>query len=68
VAQAIARSETARSVVRAGLTPVIWWAGLMLGSPTAGLAVLMLAFGLAVWLGLAIIARARRLIRQPTRG
>jgi hypothetical protein len=67
VAQVIARSEPARAAVRAGLTPVIWWAGLMLRSPAEGLAVLVLASALPLWLGLAIATRVRRRICRPIR-
>jgi hypothetical protein len=64
VAQAIARSEAARAAVRVALTPLIWWAGLMLASPVAGASVSLLALGLATWLGLALAGTIRRSLRR----
>jgi hypothetical protein len=62
-ARTIARSECARTVVRAGLTPLIWWAWLMLASPVAGASVSFIALGLTVWLCL-VITRVLGILRH----
>jgi hypothetical protein len=64
VAHALARSEPARAVVRVGLLPLSWWAGLMLASPVAGTAVPLGALGLAAGLGLALRSKMRRRPRR----
>jgi hypothetical protein len=50
LAELIAGSEILRTIVRAGLVPIIGWAALVLWSPSLGLGIPIVALGLGVWL------------------
>jgi hypothetical protein len=62
LAELIAGSEILRTIVRAGLVPIIGWAALVLWSPSLGLGIPIVALGLGVWLARrtwAVYRRAR---------
>jgi hypothetical protein len=62
VAELIAGSEILRTIVRAGLVPIIGWAALVLWSPSLGLGIPIVALGLGIWLARrkwAVYRRAR---------
>ncbi len=50
LAELIAGSEILRTIVRAGLVPIIGWAALVLWSPSLGLGIPIVALGLGLWL------------------
>lgn len=59
LAKAIAGSETLRTLVRAGLVPLVWWAALVLWSPIVGLGVPVVILGLAGWWALRVAQRRK---------
>jgi hypothetical protein len=60
LAEMIAGSETLRAIVRAGLTPIIGWATLVLWAPSLGMGIPLVALALGVWLALRGVRRRWR--------
>jgi len=61
LAEMIAGSETLRAIVRAGLTPIIGWATLVLWAPSLGMGIPLVALAFGVWVALRGVRRRRRL-------
>ncbi|MFQ5947213.1 MAG: CFI-box-CTERM domain-containing protein, partial [Anaerolineae bacterium] len=57
LAELIARSEVLRAIARAGLAPIVAWAGLTLWSPSLGLGVLLGVLGFGAWLAFRLARR-----------
>jgi hypothetical protein len=61
IAEWLRQHESARTATRQALRPLVWWAGLLLSSPMAGL-----ALGAVVLVApLAVVARPTRPLSQP---
>ncbi len=60
LAEMIAGSETLRAIVRAGLTPIIGWATLVLWAPSLGMGIPLVALAFGVWVALRGVRRRWR--------